>query len=337
MVLLLKSTPLFFRLCRIRMPDSPLVSIVTIFLNEQRFLQEAIESVLAQTSNHWELLLIDDGSSDGSADIAREYARRYPRRIRHLAHEGHRNLGKSVSRNLGLREARGTHLTFLDADDVFRPEKIERQSAILSVEPVAMVYGPSTYWHQWNGTQDGARTDSTSRLGVDPDRLYSPPDLITQFLRDGGTVPCISGLTVRRSAALEVGGFDEQIDDLFEDQVFIAKICALFPVFVESGCWDLYRQHPASTSQQAIVSGLYHPMRPNESHRKYLIWLQRHLASAGTLTPDVRAAFAAASWPYRHPSLYVWSRRLNRMKKRTHQTVSRLRVRVGSPGAEGRR
>ena len=309
------------------MPDSPLVSIVTIFLNEQRFLREAIESVLAQTSKHWELLLIDDGSSDGSADIAREYAGQYPGRVRYLSHDGQRNRGKSISRNLGLHEARGEYLTFLDADDVFRPEKVERQSAILSAEPVAMVYGPSTYWYQWNGTQDGAPCDSTSRLGVASDRLYSPPDLITQFLRDGGSVPCISGLTVQRSVALEVGGFDEQIDDLFEDQVFIAKICALYPVFVESGCWDLYRQHPASTSQQAIVSGQYHPTRPNESHRKYLIWLQRHLADAGALNPDLHAAFAAASWPYRHPSLYLWSRRLNRMKKRTRQTVSHLWVR----------
>ncbi|TMA78856.1 MAG: glycosyltransferase [Deltaproteobacteria bacterium] len=61
--------------------NKPLVSVVIIFLNAERFIQEAIESVFAQTYDHWELLLVDDGSSDGSTAIARRYAERHPEKV----------------------------------------------------------------------------------------------------------------------------------------------------------------------------------------------------------------------------------------------------------------
>src|SRR4051812_27035882 len=108
-----------------------LVSVITIFLDGERFLAEAVDSLLAQTYADWELLLVDDGSSDGSTAIARAYAAGRPERIRYLEHEGHANLGMSASRNLGLQHARGEYVAFLDADDVYRPEKLERQVALL--------------------------------------------------------------------------------------------------------------------------------------------------------------------------------------------------------------
>src|SRR5206468_2884667 len=81
---------------------APTVSVVVIFLNAERFLDEAIQSVMGQTYPHWELLLVDDGSTDGSSAIARGYTERQPNRVRYLEHPGHRNAGMSASRNLGL-------------------------------------------------------------------------------------------------------------------------------------------------------------------------------------------------------------------------------------------
>jgi len=75
---------------------APLVSVVVIFLDAARFLEEAVASVLAQDHPNWELLLVDDGSRDGSSAIARRYAERHPGRVRHLEHAGHANRGKSV-------------------------------------------------------------------------------------------------------------------------------------------------------------------------------------------------------------------------------------------------
>jgi len=101
--------------------DTPLVSVITIFLDAERFLNEAIESLRAQTYERWELLLVDDGSRDGSSEIAREHAARDPHRIRVLEHAGHANLGMSASRNLGIAHARGDLVALLDADDVYLP------------------------------------------------------------------------------------------------------------------------------------------------------------------------------------------------------------------------
>jgi glycosyltransferase involved in cell wall biosynthesis len=99
----------------------PLVSVIIIFLDEERFIQEAIESVFAQTYSHWELLLVDDGSKDASTQIARRCAETNPGRVRYLEHEDHRNRGMSASRNLGLQHAKGDFIAFLDADDVWLP------------------------------------------------------------------------------------------------------------------------------------------------------------------------------------------------------------------------
>jgi hypothetical protein len=222
-----------------------------------------------------------------------------------------------VSRNLGLREARAEYLTFLDGDDVFRREKVERQSAILSEHPfVAMVYGPTLYWRDWPGAPSGTARNSMGTLGVNPDRVYAPPELMKLYLQDGGAVPCICGLTVRRSVALEIGGFDERIHHMYEDQVFLAKVCLRYPVFVESGCWDQYRQHPQSTSHQAIASGTYHPSRPNASQEAFLTWLEEHLRLMGTQDVELAALLKQVLWPYRHPVAYRLQERGRAIKRR---------------------
>ena len=119
----------------VKVSERPLVSAIIIFLNGARFLEEAIQSVLGQEYAHWELLLVDDGSTDGSSVIALDYARRYPEKIRYLEHEGHQNRGMSASRNLGIRGARGAYVGFLDADDIWLPHKLAEQVALLESLP----------------------------------------------------------------------------------------------------------------------------------------------------------------------------------------------------------
>src|SRR5215470_3934185 len=103
----------------------PVVSVVTIFLNAERFIEGALESVFAQTYESWELLLVDDGSTDGSTAIARRFADRNPERVRYIEHAGHVNRGMSASRNAGACAARGIYVAFLDADDVWLSHKLE--------------------------------------------------------------------------------------------------------------------------------------------------------------------------------------------------------------------
>src|SRR4051794_24620177 len=145
----------------------PLVSCIIIFLNGAAFLAEAVESVLAQSYSHWELWLVDDGSTDESTQIARTYAAQYPN-VFYLEHEGHGNQGMSASRNLGIRHARGQFVAFLDADDLWLPTKLAEQVALLLAHPSAgMVYGRTQIWHSWQ-ENGGTRPDYFYDLGVMP-------------------------------------------------------------------------------------------------------------------------------------------------------------------------
>jgi len=286
------------------MGSKPRVSVVMIFWNAERFIQEAIESVFAQTYERWELLLVDDGSNDGSSAIALHYAQRYPEKVRYLAHAGHANRGKSISRNLGIKHAKGEYLTFLDADDVLLPEKLERQTAILDSQPeAALVYGVTQYWYSWTGSPQTHWRDSIGTLGVQPDRLFYPPRLLTLFLKNGGIVPCICSLLARRKIVEDIGGFEETIQHMYEDQVLLAKICLQAPVFVESGCGERYRQHPDSSSYIAIRRGEYHPFWPSPAHLTFLNWLVNYLVQQGIKDVHLWNALQRALWPYRHPTL----------------------------------
>src|SRR5436190_825161 len=134
---------------------APRVSVITPFLNAERFIAEAIESVLAQDFHDFELILIDDGSSRKCRDIARNYAVRYADVIRYVSHEGHVNRGISASRNLGVSLARGELVAFIDADDVWAPAKLSEQVAIMDAHPeLGMVCGAARYWRSWNGGRD---------------------------------------------------------------------------------------------------------------------------------------------------------------------------------------
>ena len=276
------------------------VSGILIFLNAKAFLRESIESVLAQTRYDWELLLIDDGAKDGSTEVAQFYAERYPSRIHYLTHSAGASRGKSSSRNLGIQEARGEYIAFLDADDVWLPSKLAEQIDRLSRCPEAvMLYGPTTYWHSW--APANLHRDYRGALGVRADALYFPPFLLTRYLARSGIVPGICSILVRRRAVLKLGGFEESIQQLFEDQTLIAKLCLHGPVYVDSGCHDLYRQHPDSTSAQAVNAGLYHPWKPSVSHLAYLEWLAGYIARHAPQYERLRRAVRRELWLQRHP------------------------------------
>lgn len=286
--------------------ERPLVSVITIFLDEERFLAEAIESVRAQTYEAWELLLVDDGSSDDSAAIARRYAAAHPGRIRYLEHPDHANRGKSASRNLGLRAARGEYVTFLDGDDVFLPDKLARQVGLLAERPEsAMVYGLTEYWYSWTGRQSARGRDAIPTLGVERGMVLRPPASVTHFLEHPGFVPCICAVLARHATALDVGGFDESIQHLYEDQVFLSKMFLAGPVLADDGCGERYRQHADSSSNVARRAGEYHPFQPNRAHLVYLEWLRDYAARLHVADPAFRRALNRALRPYRHPALHA--------------------------------
>jgi glycosyltransferase involved in cell wall biosynthesis len=101
----------------------PLVSVIMPAYNAGKHITESIQSVISQTYVRWELIVIDDGSTDNTADLVRDYISQEPR----VTYISQRNGGQANARNAGLRIAQGSLIAFLDADDLWLPEKLELQ------------------------------------------------------------------------------------------------------------------------------------------------------------------------------------------------------------------
>jgi glycosyltransferase involved in cell wall biosynthesis len=282
-----------------RIKSQPLVSAIIVFLNAGQFIEEAIESVRAQTYDHWELLLVDDGSKDASTQIALRYAERYAGKVRYFEHEGHQNRGISAARNLGINNAKGEYIAFLDADDVWLPQKLDEQVAILESQPeAAMVYGPGKMWNSWKGNSNGLWQDRMQRLWVQPNVLVRPPTLLTLFLQRGSATPSPSGILVRQNVMEHLGGFEETAHNAYEDQTFYAKVCIKVPIFVADKCWYKYRLHPESCSSLTKKAGGIYAAR-----LKFLEWLEEYLSKERVTDITIKKVLQKHLWIYRYSGL----------------------------------
>jgi glycosyltransferase involved in cell wall biosynthesis len=114
-----------------------LVSIITPSYNSIKFIEETILSVLAQSYEEWEMIIVDDVSTDGSDKIVEEYVKKDSRiKFIRLA----RNSGASKARNRAIEEATGRYIAFLDSDDTWNPNKLEKQVEFLQKNNLALTY-----------------------------------------------------------------------------------------------------------------------------------------------------------------------------------------------------
>jgi teichuronic acid biosynthesis glycosyltransferase TuaG len=119
------------------MSGTPLVSVITAAFNAENFIAETIASVQAQSLTDWEMLVADDASSDRTAAIVRDLAAADPRiRLIGLAENG----GVARARNAALAAARGRFIAFLDSDDLWLPQKLERQTRFMFERDAAVSY-----------------------------------------------------------------------------------------------------------------------------------------------------------------------------------------------------
>jgi glycosyltransferase involved in cell wall biosynthesis len=283
------------------MQTKPLVSIIIIFLNEADFLKDAVESVLAQTYEQWELFLVDDGSSDRSTSIARAYSAQDPAKIYYLEHSGHKNLGMSASRNLGIQYANGKYLAFLDADDVWLPHKLQEQVALFEANSEAgMLFGQSLYWYSWTQRPEDNQRDCVPVSGISSNTLIQPPHLLPLFLRGKLAVPCPTSIMVKRSVMANVGGFVETFVgrySVYEDQAFFSKISLQTSVLVCNDCWDRYRQHATSSTAVSQKSG-----QAIIARRFFLGWLRSYLQQQGVTDAALWQAVRREVWRIHHPA-----------------------------------
>ena len=287
----------------------PTVTVVMIFLNARAYIEEAIESVLAQTYRDFELVLVDDGSTDGSTEIAKGYAARYPSLVVYTEHAGHQNLGMSASRNHGVATGRGRLVSFLDADDVWLPERLHRFVNEMRLFPAAdMLYGPTLYWHSWAAPRppEGAEEEPDSsedyegHLGLPTHVVLEPPQVLRAWLASrGASLPGICSLLIRREAYEAIGGFEPSFRGLYEDQVFLSKIALERAIVVIPDVLDYYRQHAGSCCHQGVATGEYHPDGLHPARRRYLFWLEEYCQKRGVTDPELWQALEREAWPYR--------------------------------------
>src|SRR5689334_13827958 len=127
---------------------TPTVSVVLNCYNHEPYVGEAIESVLAQTYRDFELILIDNGSTDGSRQVMQSFA---DERIRLILHDDNQSISRRL--NEGVAAARGQFVSILYSDDLFLPQKLERQLAIFNELPedYGVVYAPPIRFHHQTG------------------------------------------------------------------------------------------------------------------------------------------------------------------------------------------
>jgi glycosyltransferase involved in cell wall biosynthesis len=190
--------------------NKPLVSVIIPTYNSASFLPHSVESVLRQTYDHFELLVVDDGSTDNTQEVLAPYRDS----IRYLKKA---NGGPSSSRNLGITEARGEFIAFQDSDDIWFPQKLALQVEHFRQNPIlGVVFTGSQHFNE-NGLLD-------SNIG----NGYAPPTgmIFDKLLTDHFIA--MSSVMVRRSCIDEVGAFDESLIGA-EDYNFFLRLARRFP------------------------------------------------------------------------------------------------------------
>lgn len=253
------------------MLTQPLVSVIIIFYNAEKYFHETIKSVLNQSWQDFELLLVDDGSSDTSTKIAQSYANQYSHKIRYLEHTNHLNLGMSITRNLGISSAQGKYIVFLDADDIWFPDTLEEQvKTIESYPEVAMVYGGVEYWFSWTGEKHHQKKDRKRYPSLPFNTVVEPPKLFSVILQKRFTP---TGASIyRKKFVEEINGYENAFKDSHEDQAFFIKLSLRFETLAVHKCWLRYRQHSLSTCATYKRRGKVY-----QNRQTFLKWVKQYL------------------------------------------------------------
>ena len=117
-----------------------LVSIITPSFNSSKYIKETVDSVLSQTYENWELIIVDDGSKDSSANIIQDLTNS-DTRIKGFFFD--KNIGAAEARNVAIQQAKGKYIAFLDSNDLWELEKLEKQISFMQTEDIAFSF--STY------------------------------------------------------------------------------------------------------------------------------------------------------------------------------------------------
>lgn len=266
--------------------DRPLVSVVIPCYNQAHFLGEAIESVLAQTYPHFEVVVVDDGSPDNTAAVVAGYPG-----VRYFRQE---NQGLSAARNTGLRHSIGERLVFLDADDRLMPRAVEVGLAFLKDHPeCAFVYGHSRFM-----AFDGSLFHGPPVARVEGDYYLA--------LLQGCPIFAPGSVMYRRAVFRFVSGFDPSLSPAADYELYY-RIARQFPIRCHDQTIVEYRKHGTSMTRSgelmlkcnlaAIRSQWKYVKRSRQQKEAYKTGIRFWKNAWGSFVgKDVRASIEAKQW-----------------------------------------
>ncbi len=225
------------------MRASPKISINLCCYNSERYLRETLESIIGQTWQDWELVIVNDGSTDRTESIIREYQERgYP-----ILYHYQSNRGLAFSRNQAIELSRGDFIAFIDHDDVWLKDKLEKQVCVIERETddIALVYTKALYF-----TVYGEERELPSEYaGRDLPEGKILPDLLLM-----GNFITLSSALARRDACLSLGCFPTQYQ-YAEDYYLFSGLAAKYRTRCIQSICCRYRLHEANVTRVLKTKG----------------------------------------------------------------------------------
>lgn len=222
----------------------PQVSVVIPVYNSSKFLRETLGHVFAQTFKDYEIVVVDDGSTDCSVSVLEEIAERYARLVRIISQS---NQGAAAARNTGARAAQGQYLAFLDADDIWYPQKLCREVEVLEKDQEAIMV-----WSNWD-VVDGAGRIVHS--GFPAHQLTSCDGTpLTKLLGKETRCVHLSAMLVRRTVFEQIGGFDPDVFPIEDYDLSFRLFNFGHCVFLKENL-VAYRNHQEGVSKLGLLHG----------------------------------------------------------------------------------
>jgi glycosyltransferase involved in cell wall biosynthesis len=210
--------------------EPQLISVIIPCYNQAQFLAEAMQSVLSQTYPHFEIIVVDDGSTDNTSEIVGLYPGARCIRQEHQ--------GLSAARNTGLRESNGSYLVFLDADDRLLPDALAAGLDCLKAHPeCGFVYG-----HYRRIAYDGSPLPTIHATCIERDHYL-------ELLREDYIVQCAT-VMYRRMVFESSIGFDSSVKACVDHDLFL-RVARNFAISCHGAVVSEYRQHKASMSRNS--------------------------------------------------------------------------------------
>lgn len=218
------------------MIKTPIVSINLCCYNSEKYLEETLQSILAQTYSDWELVVVNDGSTDSTEQIVK----RHMREGRQIVYHFQRNMGLGKARNKAIELSGGEFIALIDHDDKWEPEKLEKQLALFAGRPqVALTYTDAEVLHM-----NGERCPYPLRAWMCRGRVLGEL-LLSDFI-------VCSTIMFRRSVLDEVGWFDADFTQVEEYDLmirvaekyefdYVDKPLAVFRIHERNSSWDRSR------------------------------------------------------------------------------------------------